>query len=144
DADLRAGVVLNVRSHPDRWRTEIRWLRYKVEAGAQFVITQPVYNANGISKLQEAISPLEVPVLMGILPLHSTAHANFLHRRVVGIEVPEAVRQRLARASDPVAEGAANARDMLALARGTFSGACLMPPFGHYEIVFDILGHSTR
>lgn len=138
-AGLRTGVVLNVRTQPDRWRTEVRWLRYKVEAGAQFVITQPPYDAAGVAKLKEAIAPLGVPVIMGVLPLRSPEHAEFLHHRVVGIEVPEPVRRRMAQAADPVAEGAANAREMVALARRTFSGACLMPPFGHYEIVFDIL-----
>lgn len=139
EAGLRTGAVLNVRTQPDRWRTETRWLRYKVEAGAQFVITQPAYDEAGVARLEEAIAPLGVPALMGILPLRSFAHAEFLHHRVVGIDVPEPVRQRLAQAADPVAEGAAQAREMLVLARQTFSGVCLMPPFGHYEIVFDIL-----
>ena len=144
EAELRTGVVLNVRTQPDRWRTEVRWLRYKVEAGAQFVITQPPYDAAGVARIEEAISPLGVPVLMGVLPLRSPEHAEFLHHRVVGIEVPEPVRQRMKEAADPVAAGAANAREMVALARRTFSGACLMPPFGHYEIAFDILGDGAR
>jgi homocysteine S-methyltransferase len=139
EAGLRTGAVLNVRPQLDRWRTEVRWLRYKVEAGAQFVITQPAYDAAGVARLEEAMAPLGIPVLMGILPLRSPEHAGFLHHRVIGIDVPEPVRQRMEEAADPVAEGAANARKMLTLARQTFNGACLMPPFGHYEIVFDIL-----
>jgi homocysteine S-methyltransferase len=58
---------------------------------------------------------------------------------VAGIAVPEHVRERMRRASDSVAEGVANARHMLAAARQHFAGACLMPPFDHYEVLFDIL-----
>jgi homocysteine S-methyltransferase len=76
---------------------------------------------------------------MGILPLRSPRHAEFLHQKVAGIEVPEQLRQRMQRAADPVAEGAANARTMLAAARQRFAGACIMPPFDRYEMLHAIL-----
>ena len=58
---------------------------------------------------------------------------------MAGIAVPEGVRARMAGSRDPVAEGVANARDMLAVARQHFGGACLMPPFDHYEVLFEII-----
>ena len=59
--------------------------------------------------------------------------------KVAGIAAPEALRQRMHAATDPVAEGAANAREMLAIARQGFAGACVMPPFDHYEVLHSIL-----
>lgn len=53
--------------------------------------------------------------------------------------VPRHVREQMKHAADPVAEGVRNARDMLTIAREQFAGACLMPPFDHYEILPDIL-----
>ena len=76
---------------------------------------------------------------MGILPLRTPKHAEFLHRKVAGIVVPKRVRQRMHNSSNPVAEGAVNAREMMDYARLRFSGACIMPPFDHYETLFDIL-----
>jgi len=86
-----------------------------------------------------AIAHVGIPMIMGILPLRTPRHAEFLHNQVAGIVVPQSVRARMARVGDPVAEGVANAREMLALARKHFAGACLMPPFDRYEMLFDIL-----
>ena len=55
------------------------------------------------------------------------------------LAVPGDLRDRMQAAKDPVAEGAANAREMVALARERFAGVCIMPPFDHYEVMFDIL-----
>lgn len=82
---------------------------------------------------------LGIPVILGILLLRTARHAEFLHHKVVGIAVPEHVRERMSRAGDSVAEGVANAREMLATARQLLAGACIMPPFDRYEVLFDIL-----
>jgi methylenetetrahydrofolate reductase (NADPH) len=139
EVGLRTGVVLDPHPEADGLERTIRRLERKVEAGAQFAVTQPVYDEAGARALSEATQHIEIPIILGILPLRTTRHAEFLHHRVAGIAVPAPVRERMARASDPVAEGAANAREMLALARQHFAGACLMPPFDHYEVLFDIL-----
>ena len=89
--------------------------------------------------MADATAHLGIPVALGVLPLRTARHAEFLHHRVAGIAGPEAVREGMSRAADSVAQGVANARDMLALARERFAGACLMPPFDHYEVLFDIL-----
>jgi methylenetetrahydrofolate reductase (NADPH) len=103
-------------------------------------VTQPVYDAASAKRLAQATRPTGVPVVLGILPLRTARHAEFLHQRVAGIAVPAGVRERMRNAQDPVAEGSAQARSMLALAHDHFAGACIMPPFGHYEVLFDILG----
>jgi methylenetetrahydrofolate reductase (NADPH) len=115
----------------------------KVEAGAQFAVTQPVYDEASGQALANATQHIGTPIILGILPLRTARHAEFLHHHVAGIAVPEGVRARMAVASDSVAEGAANAREMLGVARQHFAGACLMPPFDHYEVLFDILRNSS-
>ena len=108
-------------------------------AGAQFAVTQPVYDEPGADTIAEATRGIGIPVIMGILPLRTPRHAEFLHTRVAGITVPDMLRQRMNSAADSVAEGAANAREMIDAARNRFAGACIMPPFDHYEIMADIL-----
>jgi homocysteine S-methyltransferase len=139
EAGLRTGVVLDPHPESSGLPQAVRRLERKAQAGAQFAVTQPVYDEKSAQALAEATHHIGIPIILGILPLWTPRHAEFLHQRVAGIVVPEAVRARLAHASDPVAEGAANAREMLAVARQHFAGACLMPPFDHYEVLFDIL-----
>ena len=138
EVELRTGVVFDPRPVSDGLEQAVRRLERKAEAGAQFAVTQPVYDEAGAEALFEATRSIGVPIVMGILPLRTPRHAEFLHHRVAGIEVPGHVRDRMVRADDPVSEGAANARDMLAVAQRRFAGACLMPPFGHYEVLFDL------
>lgn len=135
---LHTGVVLDPHPEANGLERAIQRLERKVEAGAQFAVTQPFYDEREAETLFEATRSVGIPIIMGILPLRTSRHAEFLHRRVAGIAVPAPVRDRMARAVDPVAEGAANAREMLAVAQRRFAGACLMPPFGHYEVLFDI------
>jgi homocysteine S-methyltransferase len=68
---------------------------------------------------------------------------TILHQKVAGINVPGEVRNRMSRAADPVAEGIANACEVLNLARGRFAGACLMPPFDRFEMLTEILNDRS-
>ena len=138
-AELRTGVVFDTHPESNGLAEAVRRLESKVEAGAQFAVTQPVYDEASADQLIEATRHINIPLILGILPLRTPRHAEFLHYKVGGIAVPEPVRNRLQRASDPVAEGVANAGEMLTIARTRFAGACLMPPFDHYEVLFDIL-----
>lgn len=144
EAELWTGVALGHAPGSAGWEQAVERLEKKVAAGARFVVTQPVYDRAGAQALAAAVGTIGIPVLMGILPLRTSRHAEFLHRRVAGIAVPHAVREQMARAADPAAEGVANARQMLALARERFAGACLMPPFDHYEVLFELLDGCER
>jgi methylenetetrahydrofolate reductase (NADPH) len=139
EAGLHTGVVLDPHPESNGLEEAVSRLERKVGAGAQFAVTQPVYDEAGARMLADATRQVGVPVILGILPLRTARHAEFLHHKVAGIAVPQHVRERMSRASDSVAEGVANARQMLAVARQHFAGACLMPPFDHYEVLFDIL-----
>ncbi len=139
EAGLYTGVVLDPHPESDGLEQAVRRLERKVEAGAQFAVTQPVYDEASARALANATRHVAIPVILGLLPLRTARHAEFLHHKVAGIAVPEHVQERMRRAADPLAEGVVGAREMLAIARQWFAGACLMPPFDHYEILFDIL-----
>jgi methylenetetrahydrofolate reductase (NADPH) len=140
EAGLHTGVVLDPRPESNRLHYEVRRLEYKIDAGAQYAVTQPVYDEVSARALFEATRHLGIPINLGILPLRTARHAQFLHERVAGIAVPDHVQDRMKNASDPVAEGLAHAREMISLARQWFSGACVMPPFQHYEMLIPLLG----
>lgn len=139
DTGLHRGVVFEPSGEPKRLERVIQRLEKKIEAGAQFAVTQPIYDPTHAKLIAERLVPFDIPIMMGILPLRTLRHAEFLHHRVAGIAIPKSVRDRIAQAKDTVAEGAENAREMLAVAREHFAGVCIMPPFDHYELLFDIL-----
>ncbi|SCY54787.1 homocysteine S-methyltransferase [Desulfoluna spongiiphila] len=138
-AGLTTGVVMNPFTDELRLGIAMKRLKEKVAAGAQFVVTQPVYTARDAELLAEALNPLGIPAHLGLLPLRTFRHAAFLHHKVSGIEVPEEVRSAMAKAENPTAEGIRLTRDLLATARQHFHGACIMPPFDHFEILHGVL-----
>ena len=139
DSGLHTGVVLDPGPESQGLEKPVRRLERKIEAGAQYVVTQPYYDEAGLDELAAATGHIEIPIILGILPLRSARHAEFLHQKVAGINVPRQVRNRMNRSGDPVAEGIANARKMLNLARERLAGACLMPPFDRFEMLTSIL-----
>jgi len=129
---------------PDARANELRKLEHKVAAGARFIITQPTFSADTMADVRTLTEPYPVPVIVGILPLYSAAHADYLHNNVPGISIPQTIRQRMASAQDAVHEGISIARELLSEARSAgFQGICLMPPFGHYELAGPILGQAA-
>lgn len=136
---LHTGVVFDPHPETNGMDVALKRLEQKKAAGAQFIVTQPVYDEESVQTLSTALAPIGLPVILGILPLRTAKHADFLHYKVAGIAIPERIRNLMHKAENPVAEGAANARDILSAGRKYFAGACIMPPFDHYEVLFDIL-----
>ena len=134
------GVVLDLYPERDRLEHSVDRLKQKIIAGAQFAVTQPVFDAETAEILAGALKGLDIPLLLGILPLRTSRHADFLHRKVAGIFVPENIRRIMRKADDPRYSGIYLAKSMLSVSKELFAGACLMPPFGRYEVLFDILG----
>ena len=143
DSGLHTGVVLDPGPESQGLEKPVRRLERKIEAGAQFVVTQPYYDEAGLDELAAATGRIEIPIILGLLPLRSARHAEFLHQKVTGINVPRQVRESMNRADDPVAEGIANAREMLNLARERLAGACLMPPFDRFEMLTSMLADGS-
>jgi len=126
---------------------EIARLEAKVAAGAEMVMTQPVFYQELLTKVLDRVAHLKVPVLVGVLPLLSYKNAEFLHNEVPGMQIPEAVRERMRKVTPgPEArkEGVKIAREMLFAVRHRVQGAYLMPPLGKYELALEVLDGLAR
>jgi len=136
------GCALNLApSDPER---EMRLLKKKIDAGADFALTQPLYRPEQagefIAAYRARYGTLPIPVLAGVLPLFNARHAAFLHNEVPGIDIPDAVRQRIAAAGEDAPQvGVAIAVELLDQLRSSVQGAYIMPPFGRYDLAADII-----
>lgn len=116
---------------------EIAKFGKKVEAGAEYCLTQPVYEPRLLERFLDAVSDCRIPVLVGVLPLVSSRNAEFLHNEVPGMSVPQSVRERLAAAASRAearSVGVSVAREMVQAAQGLAEGAYLMPPFHRFDL----------
>jgi len=121
---------------------EIRRLERKIASGADFVMTQPVYDARAMERFLDDVAHLDVPILMGILPLASHRNAEFLHANVPGMQIPEQIRARMKAAGageSGRAEGVKMAQETLLTMRDRIQGAYIMPPFGRYQMAIEVL-----
>ncbi|HBH00546.1 MAG TPA: bifunctional homocysteine S-methyltransferase/methylenetetrahydrofolate reductase [Candidatus Rokubacteria bacterium] len=119
---------------------ELERFHRKVRAGARWVQTQPVYDLAALDRFLARAGEVPVPVVVGILPLHSFRHAEFLHNEVPGIDIPEAVRHRLREAGDGALRvGIEMAQALVHAVRARYAGAYLMPSFGRFEVVAEVL-----
>jgi methionine synthase I (cobalamin-dependent)/5,10-methylenetetrahydrofolate reductase len=123
---------------------EVRVLHKKIAAGADFALTQPIYEVAPVTafvtRYEAEFGPLRLPLLAGVLPLFSARHAAFLHNEVPGIFIPEATRLQMAAAGENgPAQGVRLAQDLLAELRGLVQGIYLMPPFGRYDLAAEVL-----
>lgn len=124
---------------------ELKVLRRKIESGADFGLTQPIYNIEEaqtfIARYESEFGPWELPIIAGLLPLYNGRHAEFLHNEVPGINIPEETRRRMRDAGDNGAEvGVEMARDMLTQLRASFAqGIYIIPAFGRYDLAAETL-----
>jgi methionine synthase I (cobalamin-dependent)/5,10-methylenetetrahydrofolate reductase len=121
---------------------ELERLRDKKAAGAELVMTQPVYSPDVLERFLDDIAPLGLPVLVGLLPLASHRNAEFLHNEVPGMQVPDTIRERMRKSGTGAAaraEGVAIAREMLASVRSRVAGAYVMPPLERYELALEVV-----
>ncbi len=116
-------------------------LRRKVEAGAHFVMSQPVFTVERWLQFLEAYGgDLPIPVLFGVVPLQNTRHTEFLHNEVPGFSVPDDIRARMADAgADGRHVGIALAQELVLAARPHVQGLYIMPAFGRYEQIREIV-----
>jgi len=139
----RASFFIGASANPnaDPLEPELRMMRRKVEAGAHFFVTQNVFDEKVLETFLEGAARFKLPVIVGVLPLANYRHAEFLHTEVPGMYLPEAVRERMRRAGDDGGprEGQAMARDFIALCRETAAGVYLVPAFGRYELVAELV-----
>jgi homocysteine S-methyltransferase len=128
-------------------KLEATRLRQKLDAGAHFVMTQPIYDVEVWLRFLELFGgPIPVPVMIGILPLQSARHAEFLHNEVPGITLTEQALERMRAAGNHGrAVGVEMARELLLDLKPYAQGVYLMPSFGRYEVAAEVLeGVVTR
>jgi homocysteine S-methyltransferase len=120
---------------------EIRRFEYKVEAGADYAVTQPVFDVALLEQFLRRVEHLHIPVFAGIWPLTSVRNAEFM-KNELRVSVPESIINRMAAATSSEAaraEGVEIAREMLAQVRPMVQGVQLAAPFGNYRAALDVL-----
>ena len=121
---------------------EVRRLEEKLAAGAEFVMTQPVYDPRSLERFLDLVRHLQAPILVGILPLYSHKNAEFLHNEVPGMSIPESIRERMKNAGsgdEARAVGVKIAQEALLAARELVQGAYIMPPFNRVELAVRVI-----
>jgi homocysteine S-methyltransferase len=136
------GAALNLNPpEPDQ---EIRNAHRKVQAGADFFLTQPIYRPEEgpafLEKYAAKYGPLDRPVLVGILPLVSARHASFLNNEVPGVSIPEETRRRMELAGEEGAKaGVELAVTLIEAVKPWAQGVYLMPQFSRYDLIAEII-----
>jgi methionine synthase / methylenetetrahydrofolate reductase (NADH) len=135
--------VIGVGANPGalNFDEEIRRFEYKVEAGAEYAVTQPVFDLGLLEKFLRRTEACRVPVLAGIWPLVSARNAEFM-KNELRVSVPDSILERMSKAASPEAareEGIAVAREMLTAVRGLVQGAQISAPLGRYASAVDVL-----
>ena len=141
------GCALNL--NPQDINEEIKILRRKLHAGADFILTQPVFQVEMVytflQQYEQEFGPLEIPVLVGILPLASARHATFLHHEVPGITYSGLYQNRMAQAGENGAHtGIEIAIELTQQLKKVVQGIYLMPAFNRFDYSAEIIEAVQR
>ncbi len=138
--------VIGVGANPaaPEFEREMERFAWKVEAGAEFAVTQPVFDLEQLDRFLERARPLGLPIVAGIWPLVSLRNAEFLANEVPGVSVPAPVIERMrvasARGRDAaLEEGVAIAREMVGEVAGRVAGVQVAAPLGRVPVALDVI-----
>ena len=135
-SSFHIGTALDPNKTDEQLDQEIEKYWSKVQAGAQFIMTQPIYELTPLTRFLERAGKPPIPLILGCIPLHSSRHAEYLHNEVPGITIPEIVRERMRKAGEHGhEEGLLLAQELLEQARELVQGVYLMPSYGRYDVV---------
>lgn len=118
----------------------VQRLERKIQAGADYIMTQPVYDPALIERIAEMTRHLSIPIFLGIFPLANGRNAEYLHNEVPGIQLSDSVRERMSGLEGPAgrAEGIKIAEELLDVAMVHFNGIYLMTPFMAFEMTVSL------
>ncbi|WP_257348466.1 bifunctional homocysteine S-methyltransferase/methylenetetrahydrofolate reductase [Pseudalkalibacillus decolorationis] len=123
-------------------------LEKKIECGADYFISQPVFSEEKLVEIHESVKHLNTPIYVGIMPLTSSQNADFLHHEVPGIKLSTNVRERMAKfKDDPLRasqEGVQIAKSLLDTALELFNGIYLITPFMRYELTVELAKYARN
>src|SRR2546428_2645848 len=124
---------------------ELAGFAWKVDAGAEFAVTQPVFDPGQLADFLKRVEQFRIPIVAGIWPLVSLRNAEFLANEVPGVSVPETVLARMKQAQEKgkeaaLAEGVAIAREMFQQVKGAVQGIQVSAPFGRVEVALEVFG----
>jgi homocysteine S-methyltransferase len=122
---------------------ELSRFAWKVDAGAEFAVTQPVFDPNQLEAFLKRVEEFRIPVVAGVWPLISLRNAEFLANEVPGVSVPDEILQRMRQAQErgkeaALAEGVAIARHMFARVKSMVQGVQVSAPFGKVEVALEV------
>ncbi|HLI69492.1 MAG TPA: bifunctional homocysteine S-methyltransferase/methylenetetrahydrofolate reductase [Ktedonobacteraceae bacterium] len=138
-SSFHIGAALNLNMTDEQVDLEIDKYWRKIQAGAHFIMTQPIYELAPLARFLARAGKPPIPLLLGCIPLHSSRHAEYLHNEVPGITIPDSVRERMRLAGEHGhREGLKLAQELLAEAREFIQGVYLMPSYGRYDIVSSL------
>ncbi len=127
----------------DNFDLEMEKLEKKIAAGVDILYTQPIYELRTLEALlnrTQSVGGGRIPVMLGLLPLRSYKHAEFLHNEIPGMTIPHDIREKLRAAGEKAGDvGVEMTVKFLEKAKSMIAGAYLMPPFKKYDIVPKIL-----
>ncbi|MCX7973625.1 MAG: bifunctional homocysteine S-methyltransferase/methylenetetrahydrofolate reductase [Candidatus Aminicenantes bacterium] len=123
---------------------EMSRFHWKVEAGAEFAITQPVFDIQLLENFLRRAEPYKLPIIAGVWPLASLRNAEFMHNEVPGARVPEEIMGRMRRAQEVSPErareeGIAIAQEIVSQIKNLVQGIQISPPLGRYEAALQVL-----
>ena len=139
------GYFIGVGANPGavNFDEELRRLDWKVEAGAEYIVTQPVFDLGIFENFLEKIQHIKIPVIAGLWPLTSIRNAEFMNNEIPGCNVPEAVMERLRlhqdSKEDSIRVGIEIARETLENMKGYIQGIQISAPFGRVRSVMDVM-----
>jgi len=136
---FHTGVMVNPSRDLDQ---ELRRLEFKVEAGAEFAVTRPVFDVAAFERFLKRVEPLRLPIIVGIWPFESVLNAEFMANEVPGVTVPDAIVERMrktASADAAAAEGVLVAKEIVIAIKGMAAGVQISTPSGRLDAALDVL-----
>ena len=134
------GVMVNPDA--DNFDSELRRFEYKVDAGAEFAITRPVFDAATFERLYKRLEAARIPILVGIWPFENVIDAEFMANEVPGVTVPDAIVQRMRQttsAEAAAAEGVKVAQEIVIAIKSVAAGVQISTPSGRLDTALDVL-----
>jgi methionine synthase / methylenetetrahydrofolate reductase(NADPH) len=121
---------------------ELRRLEFKVEAGAEFAVTRPVFDVAAFERFLERVESLHLPIIVGIWPFESVLNAEFMANEVPGVTVPDVLVERMRKTTSvdaAAAEGVLIAREIVTAIKSMAAGVQISTPSGRLDAALDVL-----